>query len=81
MKKPIGIFSRPDFTVGTGITPVLPPTRLADYTAGRESHPALKTLLLYTRFFSLTIGVFKFILNIEQKVKLFIFQFSVFNIH
>ena len=34
------IFFHPDYTVGTGITPVQ--LTLADYTAGRESHPALK---------------------------------------
>ena len=36
-------FSHPDYTVGTGITPVHA-QRLADYTAGRESHPAPKNL-------------------------------------
>ena len=35
------IFFHPDYTVGTGITPVQ--LALADYTAGRGSHPALKT--------------------------------------
>ncbi len=35
------IFFHPDYTVGTGITPVHA-FRLADYTAGGESHPALK---------------------------------------
>ena len=34
------IFSHPDFTVGIGISPIQP--KLADFTAGRESHPALK---------------------------------------
>ena len=35
------IFFHPDYTVGTGITPVQ--LALADFTAGRELHPALKT--------------------------------------
>ena len=35
------IFFHPDYTVGTGIAPV-PALRLADYTADREFHPALK---------------------------------------
>ena len=35
-------FSHPDFTVGSGISPDQPPKRVADYTAGRESHPAPK---------------------------------------
>ena len=35
------IFFHPDYTVGTGITPVQ--LARADFTAGRELHPALKT--------------------------------------
>jgi hypothetical protein len=35
------IFFHPDYTVGTGITPVHA-IRLADFTAGRETLPALK---------------------------------------
>jgi hypothetical protein len=35
-------FFHPDFTVATGITPVL--LSLAGYTAGEEFHLALKTL-------------------------------------
>ncbi len=35
-------FSHPDYTVGLGITPSQPPKRVADYTAGWESHPAPK---------------------------------------
>ena len=35
-------FSHPDFTVGSGISPDQPPKRVADYTAGRELHPAPK---------------------------------------
>jgi hypothetical protein len=31
-------------TVGLGVTPSLQITLLADFTAGREFHPALKTL-------------------------------------
>ena len=34
-------FSHPDYTVGTGISPVHAIT-LADFTAGKESHLALK---------------------------------------
>ena len=37
------IFFHPDFTVGTGITPVRR-MALADFTAGGELHPALKIL-------------------------------------
>ena len=37
------IFFHPDFTVGIGITPILR-NALADFTAGREFHPALKML-------------------------------------
>jgi hypothetical protein len=37
-------FFHPDFTVGTGIKPVLPKW-LADYTADREFHPALKVTI------------------------------------
>ena len=40
-KKHAAIFFHPDSTVGTGITPVHA-FRLADCTAGRELHPALK---------------------------------------
>ncbi len=36
------LFSHPDYTVGFGISPNRPPSRFADYTAGRESHPAPK---------------------------------------
>ena len=36
----------PDYTVGFGITPNQPPKRVADYTAGRESHPAPKNLFI-----------------------------------
>ena len=43
------IFFHPDSTVGTGITPVHA-FWLADCTAGRELHPALKLKLLYHRF-------------------------------
>ena len=35
-------FSHPDYTVGTGITPVQPYTWVADYTAGGELRPAPK---------------------------------------
>lgn len=34
-------FFHPDFTVGIGIAPIQ--LALADFTAGRELHPALKT--------------------------------------
>ena len=39
------IFSHPDCTVGFGITPNHA-LRLAGFTAGRESHPALKIIIL-----------------------------------
>lgn len=38
------IFFHPDYTVGFGITPNPAAARLADYTADREFHPALKIL-------------------------------------
>jgi hypothetical protein len=44
-------FSHPDYTVGIGIrqiltSPIQPPKRVADYTAGGESHPAPKNQFL-----------------------------------
>ncbi len=42
----IRIFFHPDFTVGSGVTPDLP--KLADFTAGREIHPALKFVIFLT---------------------------------
>ena len=39
------IFFHPDYTVGTGITPVQ--LALADFTAGRELRPALKIHIDY----------------------------------
>ena len=39
-------FFHPDYTVGIGITPILPCGSWA-ITTGRESHPALKLLLNY----------------------------------
>lgn len=43
------IFSYPDFTVGFGVSPNHA-LRLADYTAGGESHPALKIIYLPNPF-------------------------------
>ena len=40
------IFFHPDSTVGIGITPILR-NALADFTAGGELHPALKTLIQF----------------------------------
>jgi len=37
-------FSHPDYTVGFGISPNHAHKALAGYTAGRESHPAPKTI-------------------------------------
>ena len=37
------VFFHPDCTVGFGVSPNLPPQRLAGCTASGESHPALKT--------------------------------------
>ena len=37
------LFFHPDCTVGIGISPIQ--LALADFTAGRELHPALKTLV------------------------------------
>ena len=38
------IFFHPDCTVGTGITPDQRKNAFADFTAGGDSHPALKIL-------------------------------------
>ncbi len=38
-------FFHPDYTVGTGISPVQPFVRFADYTAGEELHLALKQII------------------------------------
>ena len=43
--RPAAIFFHPDYTVGTGITPVQ--LALADFTAGRELRPALKIHIDY----------------------------------
>ena len=48
------VFSHPDYTVGIGISPIRPPMGGSQtcgpvhgpFTAGGESHPALKTLPL-----------------------------------
>ena len=43
------LFSHPDFTVGFGFTPnqdLFVNKSFADYTAGREFHPALKNFIL-----------------------------------
>ena len=40
--------------------------RLADYTAGREFHPALKMFILYTCIFSLTIAEKNIILTAKK---------------
>lgn len=39
-------FYHPDYTVGTGISPVREHTLFADFTAGGESHPAPKKIQL-----------------------------------
>lgn len=52
----IYIFSHPDYTVGFGISPNQP-IRLADFTAGGELHPALKTtffICLLTLYYGLS---------------------------
>jgi len=41
------IFFHPDYTVGFGITPNPAAARLADYTADREFHPALKNFIFH----------------------------------
>ena len=37
------IFFHPDYTVGPGVSPGQPLSRVADFTASGEFHPALKT--------------------------------------
>ncbi len=49
-KKFSHIFFHPDCTVGTGVAPVPAPEALADFTADREFHPALKTSVPYSLF-------------------------------
>ena len=56
-------FFHPDYTVGTGIAPVHAPAARADYTAGQELHPALKTcssdnILLYSPAVKSSFAVF-----------------------
>jgi hypothetical protein len=41
-KSNVSIFCIPDYTVGFGVAPNPPLARVADFTAGREFHPALK---------------------------------------
>ena len=43
----IHIFFHPDYTVGFGVTPNHA-LRLVGYTTGRESHPALKIIILFS---------------------------------
>jgi hypothetical protein len=43
-------FSHPDYTVGFGVAPNHAAKQLADFTAGRESHPAPKACFIF--FFS-----------------------------
>ena len=38
------LFSHPDYTVGSGVSPDQPPKWVADFTAGWESHPAPKNI-------------------------------------
>ena len=45
------VFSHPDFTVGTGISPVQPlirDKRVMDFTIGRDLHPTPKTFRFYS---------------------------------
>ena len=66
------LFSHPDYTVGSGITPDRPPERFADYTAGRESHPAPKNLPLCILYI---------VIPIFPKIKSFL-EFYIFsNLH
>jgi len=46
------LFYHPDFTVGFGIAPNQPPKRVADYTAGRESHPAPKNYYILLWYYN-----------------------------
>ncbi len=57
--KQLYIFFHPDYTVGFGISPNQP-ERLADYTAGGDFHPALKTTfnIVYDDYLYLSIGFF-----------------------
>jgi len=49
------LFSHPDFTVGIGISPIRQPKLLADYTAGREFHPAPKIAFFNMNFYNFII--------------------------
>ena len=44
------IFFHPDCTVGIGLAPIRPPRWFADFTAGREFHPAPKTMYTVVTF-------------------------------
>jgi hypothetical protein len=48
----ITFFSHPDYTVGFGIAPNQPHMRLADFTAGGESHSAPKTYPVFTGYYT-----------------------------
>ena len=52
------IFSHPDYTVGFGIAPNQPQSGSQAMTAGQESHPALKIILLYHCDIYLSIPLF-----------------------
>ena len=57
-------FSHPDFTVGSGIlkapkSPDQPLARFADYTAGRELHPAPKKFIFYVGYYTLFVCLFQ----------------------
>ena len=49
------VFSHPDCTVGIGISPIR--AKLADFTAGRESHPSPKTklMMLFRKYYIISV--------------------------
>ena len=72
------LFSHPDYTVGSGISPDRPLAWFADSTAGRESHPAPKNLFLiyiayYNRYLAENQGVFRLLYSSQIKFKIFIY--------
>jgi len=43
------VFSHPDYTVGSGISPDQPLKWVMDFTIGRDLHPATKTLFYFEK--------------------------------
>ena len=73
--KPAIIFSQPDFTVGSVISTDTPLAGLADFTAGRELHPALKIPYKYKKNYKKAIYS-RFFLTPSRKIFILPLSFS-----